>query len=262
MEITRKDIRHLEHEAQRLRDMHRLQINGSGYVPLGFDMTARNLRLLLRQGEAKEGDHFFDMGAGMGICAIAAAHLGFNAFGIEINQTLCECAEKMISYSRENGFIQDDVECKVVNGSFFPNDYVERRKRKETVVRRYENGIFLYGFDNGEIFEVPMSKIEAEEKLVFRKQKIDTEDALGISLRAIDVFFSYSWGVQMPSQLEIFSLYAKKDAVFMNSPERIPKELDALLDELQLEGHDHKVRGLKNYPYSPGSVIKYTKSRN
>ncbi len=56
-----------------------------------------------------------------------------------------------------------------------------------------------------------------------------------VALQYEDIFFSYAWGIELPSQLEIFSRYAASDALFLNETAAEPEKHEELLTRLGLE---------------------------
>lgn len=57
----------------------------------------------------------------------------------------------------------------------------------------------------------------------------------GSLFQDVAIFFSYSWGIELPSQLEIFSRYASADAVFLNETAAEPEKHEELLEKLGLQ---------------------------
>jgi hypothetical protein len=63
----------------------------------------------------------------------------------------------------------------------------------------------------------------------------DIYKQLGISLDQVDVFYRYGWRADVPSLMEIFSLYAKDSAVLLNFSGGMPLRLEQIAEILGLK---------------------------
>ena len=82
-------------------------------VPCDLVALYHALRSIAEAGLAC-GDSFCEWGSGLGGVASLAAMLGFDAYGIEIDQDLCRAAQELAG--------DFSVPVEFVNGSFIPNE--------------------------------------------------------------------------------------------------------------------------------------------
>ncbi|MBI4162550.1 MAG: hypothetical protein HY513_02610, partial [Candidatus Aenigmarchaeota archaeon] len=112
---------------------------------------------------------------------------------------------------------------------------IELRERGKAVALEYE--------------ELPRGRHEDEfYRRVFHPVASDKNpfEELGIGLSDIDVFWSFPWYEQVPSQLEIFSRYAKQGAIFLSGRDYgITKELELVkrLGLRKTEWSNNKIEG-------------------
>ncbi|NQU98172.1 hypothetical protein HQ533_01790 [Candidatus Woesearchaeota archaeon] len=202
----------------------------TGYWRSDLEILSRKLKYLIRKKIIQPGDTFLDLGSGLGLPDVLAAHFGLNSYGIEINSVLQQSSEILIEVARNHNFIPPEVTCKTTNGSYYPNEYMDLRESGETVAQKYE------------MITVPPSWHNVSNKKYFENGHVyvkrDTEEAykeLGLDFSEVDVFYSYIWPPQLPSILEIFSLYSKDDATMINICPWAPINPKGLLNELNLD---------------------------
>ncbi len=157
------------------------------------------LRSLIQQG-AKPGANFLDLGAGLGLQVAIAAYLGLNARGIELNPVLAAEAARRINHLRETGFISQGVTCEVVEGSYYPRDYIHLRASQRTLATMYE----------------PLSHRKVFFPVAYRGE----DSNLTSMLASADLVFFFSWPEQAPSVFEVFSRYAKNSATLIEPNDR------------------------------------------
>ena len=111
---------------------------GAPFIPT----SERKMKRMLEMAELKKGEKFFDLGAGDGRFVIAAAKMGAEAVGIEINPFqvwLCKIriflagAAKKALVMRGDIFKQDLSSADVITCYLFPamNERLEGKLRKE-----------------------------------------------------------------------------------------------------------------------------------
>ena len=127
--------------------------------------------------------------------------------------------------------------CSVVQGSYYPQEYIQRRASGSAVTLAHEDMFWQLLPGDGGATLWPFSYEDAKKDRVFHPvaTKPDPYKRLGISLSTVDVFFSYTWGPELPSQLELFSLYANPSAIFLNETAEEPYHHPQLLEELGLQ---------------------------
>ena len=222
------------------------------YVPYPRDTFEKGMRTCFDNGFISRGAVFLDLGAGKGRIVREAAHLGLRAYGIEYHAELVSASDLKIADAQRFGEIQKDRICRVVQGSYYPPDYIRLRAQGQAVALHHEDR-FFDGITSDELscFSFPR-KTRAR---VFYPIASDHDPfaALGIAWHDVSVFFSYTWGVEFPSQLEIFSRYAAPGAVFLNETAAEPEKHEDLLEALGLQ---QKSLGVSLYRYR--SSVKTT----
>ncbi len=204
------------------------------YVPYPRDAFHQGIRKCFDKGVISSGTTFLDWGAGKGRLLIEAARLGFHAYGIEYHQELVSAAEREIADARRSGAFGDESICRVVQGSYYPKEYIALRAQGQAVALQHEDR-FFDGITSDQLtcFSFPSKK----KARVFYPvaSEHDPFVALGIAWHDVSVFFSYTWGIELPSQLEIFSRYAAPGAIFLNETAAEPEKHQELLDALGLQ---------------------------
>lgn len=199
----------------------------TGYYALLPSKILNNIQALKNEGIIKEKDKFIDLGSGLGFSVVCAAYKGLDAYGIEISQMLFEGSKKLIEHLKNEKIINQDAVCNFAEGSYFPNEYSKLRNEK-------------YFFKNKSIakkYEVIPKKNKVAlctNTLHTKENNFDVYEKLGVKLNEIDLFYSFCWEENVPSILEIFSLYAKDDAMMIFESAGFPKKANKLLDELNL----------------------------
>ncbi|MBI5003257.1 hypothetical protein HZC31_07775 [Candidatus Woesearchaeota archaeon] len=209
----------------------------NGYYPYASNTLSCGLQKCINRGLVPSAPVFLDLGAGKGEIVFRAAREGFHSYGIEFHQDFVDSAWRMISLKKLHDELPETTRCSVVQGSYYPQKYIERRASRSAVALAHEDMFWqlLPGDGGGTIF--PFSYEDAKKDRVFHpvSTKPDPYKRLGISLSTVDVFFSYTWGPELPSQLELFSLYAKPSAIFLNDTAEEPYHHPQLLEELGLQ---------------------------
>jgi len=208
--------------------------NDTGYFPFKPSYLASSLRKLIANGDLRQGSVFLDIGGGAGWPVIEAAEAGLNAYAIEINKKLVEDGKNNIKNARKNKLISPDTSCEIIEGSYFPEEYIECRKKGQTIATKYENGVFTWVVC-GELIRGQFDDAKIKEVFYPVATSPDHYELLGIGLDDVDIFFSYTWGIELPSQLELFSKYGKKDAVMLSVAARSLIKHEDLMKDLGLK---------------------------
>ena len=218
----------------------------TGYVSMMPWQLFESLSALLKKGEISRG-LFLDLGSGLGVNIVTAAYMGFKAYGIEINEALFQGSRELISHLKSRSLLSNY--CVAAYGSYFPNAYIDLRKKGESIAVKYEKSdLWLQ---------------DARRDVLFPKaNKVDIYQQLGISFNDFDVFFCYNWPYQIPSILEMFSLYAKKDAVLLTQSvsgfkgfQEIIKYLGLNLEAIYY--NDEQTGITRNYLYKISKKFNY-----
>ncbi|MFW5847064.1 MAG: hypothetical protein ACOCUU_02790 [Nanoarchaeota archaeon] len=187
--------------------------NGYGSMPNSIIYDAIN--------EIKKSDiknkGFLDMGSGLGGKVIIANSLGLPAYGVEINGFLHYYSERVLE--RTQKFLSDE-DCKILSGSYFPNEYIKMRESGKSLALDFEKDELLC---RDEFIPVGNSR--------------DIYEHNGIDLGKIGIFYRYGWGKDVPSTLEMFSLFSSDDAILISASSHYPDKFKELLKELKLKVH-------------------------
>lgn len=195
----------------------------TGYVPKTMDYFLRHFEDLLEGGIIKPGDNFFDFGSGAGFNLAAASYLGLSAYGIEINEDVFPFSQKFIQALKKEGYISDNTVCKAVLGNYFLDEYIDLRESGGSVVDKHEMSDYYQDYYNSNL------------KIFFpQANDKDIYSELGIQFNEIDVFWAYTWQNELPAILEMFSLYAKDGAIFVNETANYPLKMNSLVEKLNL----------------------------
>lgn len=207
-----------------------------GYVPYSVTAFSNAMQKCLDRQLTASGDTFLDLGAGEGKIVMAAARYGFRAHGIEFHPELVILAQEEIQTARRCSSLASNAICQIVKGSYYPAEYIQRRESGDAVALAHEH-VFWQLFPGSGGSGISAFSYETDKKnRIFRPVATTPNpySVLGISLPVVDIFFSYTWGPELPSQLEMFSLYAKPSALFINETAEEPHHHQELLEELDL----------------------------
>ncbi len=141
------------------------------FVPADYVEAATALRLLRPQA-----DTFLELGSGIGVIAITAALLGFDAAGIEIDPWLVDASEDL---AREFG-----ADASFAEGTFVPDEFRE--------------------FVDGQDSEIPTI---ADGPLGY--------DALGRDLTEFDLVYAFPWPGLEEMFFELMARHGRAGALFL-----------------------------------------------
>lgn len=214
---------------------HSKEVRTTGYYETFPETTIKYFRRFMELGIIKPGMKFIDLGAGLGLPTISAAHIGLVAGGIEYNPTLARGAQELIALTRKVGLLPPETICKVVEGSYFPIEYSAIRFNNGSIAQQHEKEVSEWIVDN-------------EIRLIPESSNHDVYADLGIKLEEADVVFAYTWDVQTPSVLEIFAEYTKQNAILIHkSAFETPVTREAISD-LKLKRNITPIKG-ENSPF-------------
>jgi len=170
-----------------------------------------------RDGLIKKGQRVIEQGSGIGSAAFSFNYWGYNVVGYELDRSLFERANELKARLLANGLINPDMECEFRHGSYFPAQYLQvmRRQRASLIPTSKDLGAIMdpQKFDFLHIIPGPVTPEE---------------------LRTYDIFYAFPWHVQMPSLVELFSLYARDDAVLLFMLPGWPNKMNHLLNSHKL----------------------------
>lgn len=147
---------------------------GHGAIPSDHELVVRCLRTLRTQ--QPDLTRFLEWGSGLGIVAIAAAHLGFHAHGIEWDEAMVDEAKELATRHR--------VRVPFVAGSFVPP-----------------------GSDR------LLDRAELSTRTVL--QSDDAYDRLERDVDEFDVVFAYPWPEEEGLYRKLFARHAAEGAVLV-----------------------------------------------
>jgi SAM-dependent methyltransferase len=167
-----------------------------GWVPLTFEelfhvATQLDERKLLPQGAT-----ILDLGSGTGSALLAWAAMGHSVIGIELNRDLFAFSREIANLAQE--FLDPGITVKLIHASYYPEDYIQRRK-------------------DGQTWSVSQEPVSVQKELMFL-HPVSTPGmsaAVTDALSAADIWYSFAWMCQVPSVMELFMDYAKPSALLV-----------------------------------------------
>ncbi|MBI4162551.1 MAG: hypothetical protein HY513_02615 [Candidatus Aenigmarchaeota archaeon] len=216
----------------------------TGFAAYRSGVLGDYLKEMIQSGALKPGSMFLDLGAGKAARLLEAAENGLEAYGIEINPSLVIASKRKLS-SVSN--LAD--RCRIAQGSYYPADYIGLRIAGKALALEYEEKHCIHSSTSSRSGSIIFHPVATEK---------DPFIELGIAFSDIDVFFSYTWDLELASQLEIISRYARTGAILLNAPTNHDL-CQRLLDELGLPeklGLDKKT--IQNETID-SIIVKYTK---
>ena len=148
------------------------------YVPSEPAQVYAALKHVTEQG-LPLGESFIEWGSGFGVATGLAAHLGYQATGIEIQEDLIEFARNLLE--------QHELEADFINCSYVPEGLVEYETLGTTDLE-----FDSYGQNSSPIYE-------------------DME----LPINEIDLFFVYPWPGEQGMMLKLFDLLAGEGAILV-----------------------------------------------
>lgn len=160
-------------------EQHRVNTSRTfrGFVPSDYDLAYRCLKVVY-DSNLLCGDRFCEWGSGVGVVASLASMIGYEAFGIEYNPTLCTVADQI----RE----EFGLSVELVEGSFIPDG----------VEDLIDDAFATY---DGEL------ALHTEPDRVY--------DELGYAIDDFDLIFAYPWPNDLELTIEIFDRCAAEGAL-------------------------------------------------
>jgi SAM-dependent methyltransferase len=175
------------------------------WLPIKIEKLWDNIRSAESKGIISPDEKVLELGSGNGSALMTWAYKGYDVTGIEIDPVLAEYSIEALS--KHKRFLKNP-NVKVIEGSYYPEGYIKYRETSpENQTVALENK-FVKGFDHpaGGYF--------------FLECKQDVYAKNNISLKDFDIIYAYLWKFQMPSVIEMFKKYAKKDAkLFLLGPD-------------------------------------------
>ncbi len=197
--------------------------NNTGYgdgSAVVHDMAdfSRDTNLIPKQGMV------LDLGSGLGISSIRWVSEGYKATGIEINESLANLSKRITSNLINKGYMKKN-KMKVLQGSYFPAEYIDARNEGLTKAPYFEDKMVFKGHES-----LGLKVLSPEQN----NPEIYTQ--AGTEFSDFDIYYGFLWNTQTPSALEMFSMYSTKPkAIFTGIfPAIGEKELDEMLDTFEL----------------------------
>lgn len=177
-------------------------LTSTGFSPIDIGLFADRFdRLVNSMGNIYNQPRLrlLEFGAGIGTNLVYTANSLVDAYGIEIHPVVTKKGNTIIKDLKDERFLPHGVKCELIQGSYFPNRYIKHRKNGSIAVK--EERKIKERKDNQVLFAQP------NPRDIYKEHKIPFE--------SFDIFFAYAWEKQAPSIIEMFSLYAKPDAVML-----------------------------------------------
>ena len=141
------------------------------FVAADYDLVLATLRRVFRPGLS-----FLEWGSASGIITIVADMLGYEAFGIELDESLVDTARELAT--------RNHSKARFVAGSFLPNGFHWHSHHGDQ--------------RTGTIGEGPSGYL-----------------ALGRALDDFDVVYGYPWAGEEPLMLDLMRQYGRRDALLL-----------------------------------------------
>lgn len=150
-----------------------------GFFPSCFEMVYRALTEISIRRLAP-GNAFCEWGSGFGVTASMASMLGFDAYGIEIDDELSEVSRELAE--------QFELQVKFISGSFIPAG-------SDKIIER------AYADFQGDMMLDPHSDA--------------TYDEIGMDVSDFDLIFAYPWPKDAKLTSAIFNKFASSNALLL-----------------------------------------------
>ena len=151
------------------------------YVPSEPAQVYAALRYVTEQG-LPLGETFIEWGSGFGVATGIAAQLGYEAYGIEIEETLVEKAESLIA--------DQGLDADFLSVSYIPDGFIS-----------YDA---LSGHD-----------IVRDDSFGHRVDGNSRYDGMDIDVEEVDLFFVYPWPGEQEMMLKLFDAIAGEGAILV-----------------------------------------------
>lgn len=165
------------------------------------DITVLDIMLewIEKQGLIRPGQNVIDLGSSIGISTILFDSRGYSSTGYEVSKTEFNRSIDMRHEAKKLGLTKSKRSPKFVNGSYFPQEYVDLRDQNNSIALGVE-----------ERFQDSWSEVFSD--LEFIAGNLTPDD-----LRDFDIFYAYPSDRHYPALLEFFALYAPDDGVFIHA---------------------------------------------
>ncbi len=191
-------LHHLDHEC------YTLGIDGCVAIPYRDNNASMGLWDIISRGEEldliRPGQTILDMGSGSGTSSIIWGHRGYIVIGIELYPELVRYSQQGIRKYKELFGKEGDI--RIVEGSYYPESYIEKRKNGDSAAIQIENDILSDEYAR-----------ETHQPRLHLVCETDIYKEYNIDIKEIDIFYAYKYKLQAPSILEMFRLYSSKDAI-------------------------------------------------
>ena len=146
-----------------------------GFVPSDWVAVYRALQRV-SESQMSQGNSFCEWGSGLGVVALLASMLGFNACGVEVEESLVEAAR---------GLAEDfDLSVEFAAGSFIPSGT-----------------------------EIPIECLDEISWLDVDSH--DGYDQLGLGPDDFDLVFAFPWPAEVPAVTDLFDRFAAEGALLL-----------------------------------------------
>lgn len=152
------------------------------------------LQHLISQGILKQGNKILELGSANGLMTMLFASVGLNAYGIEINEKLVRLAHEKLEELRSKGLMPENVYCKFGKGSYYLEDLVSEKEKKELVegLGRQDPAV-IFPFREGNPYQ-----------------------QLGINFGDLDVIYGFLWDEDEMNVWKLFAKHAKQNAKLLH----------------------------------------------
>ncbi|MFT4303746.1 MAG: hypothetical protein ACMXYG_04215 [Candidatus Woesearchaeota archaeon] len=206
----------LEQEFDLFRSRNRLISMTSNFIPFPTEDFQKMLDELLIKGIINQQQNFVELGHGIGLNLVIASNYFRNVYGIELNSHLEKTTTQIIKkYGNKNSNIQH------VSGNYITEEFRQLHEEKKTLtstlweedityraLQKLHKDYTMHGEDGFKLLDMPMNEF--------------------------DVFYAFTWGVELPSIIESIALFGKHGSILLNATASKFQDLDEFNQKLDV----------------------------
>ncbi len=176
------------------------KIGLTGFFEHDMNSSASFIAYACEENLLIPGKKILELGSGAGTNQALFSHANLETYGIELDPRPRAFGELLQRFLRKKKWYEHIV-FETILGSYFPQTFIDYIEDGNSEVVTPLTAHLNYGRNE--------YNLVASEKNPY--------ETLGKSFSDFDYFYGYFWGGELAPVLELFSLYAKKDAVFYHN---------------------------------------------